>query len=224
MNRIFKSFAICAAAAFAFASCETYKVEEPDMTAVSDVDGEYVAFAYDGTSDPASLLCITITNTTNNEPDRVWVTLTDYGYAAELWMDAFGSSYYYYGMYYPDAIRFDAKYDAATGTITATGATAEDTRTCKNLVYEQGYYTYGYMMLSWYGIAMSSYKVNFTAKVTKDGVDTATGYKADKIEVTSYSRTNSSTNLTYSSMSGMKNTGWAEDMAEYGDYIDKYLW
>ena len=217
MNTTLKSLAACAAAVLALASCETYRVEAPEVTAVADVDGNYICLAYDASAKPVSLFDITITNTAANEPDRVWVTLVDYGYAKQRFVEKFGAEAFTKALATPDAIRFDARYDSATGTLTATSVKAEDTSTCRNLKQEKGYYTCAYMYKEF---GMSSYTVSFSAKVTKDGVDTATGYKSDKIEITSYSRSNDSMSLTYASASGMKNTGWGDDMKEYADFID----
>ena len=47
MNKIIKSLALMSAAVFSVISCETYKVDEPEMTAISKIDGKYVTFAYE---------------------------------------------------------------------------------------------------------------------------------------------------------------------------------
>ena len=83
-------------------------------------------------------------------------------------------------------------------------------------------YSYGY-----YAGLTSSETVSITdGRVTLDGVDTHSGYKADAIEFT-YTRTTddgsgSPATVTYY-VRGMKNTGWEEDMADYTDFIDNVL-
>ena len=48
-----------AAALVCLFSCETYKVKDPDMTAISNVDGKYMAFAYqDGAAEPTTMFAI----------------------------------------------------------------------------------------------------------------------------------------------------------------------
>ena len=56
-------------------------------------------------------------------------------------------------------------------------------------------------------------------KVTKNGVDTKTGYKTDAIEF-GYTRTNPDGSTVSYTVKGMKNTGWEEDMKDYSDFID----
>lgn len=46
MNNILKTIVIASMTAVTLTSCETYKVGDPDMTAISNIDGKYAAFAY----------------------------------------------------------------------------------------------------------------------------------------------------------------------------------
>lgn len=62
MNKIIKSLALMSAAVFSVISCETYKVDEPGMTAISKIDGKYVSFAYEnGSSQASTVFAILIT-------------------------------------------------------------------------------------------------------------------------------------------------------------------
>lgn len=47
MNKILKMLFAGALVAMGCASCETYDVDDPDMTAVADLDGQWICFAYD---------------------------------------------------------------------------------------------------------------------------------------------------------------------------------
>ena len=46
MKNIIK-FLICIVGFAGLVSCETYKVEDPEQTAVGDFDGRWICFAYD---------------------------------------------------------------------------------------------------------------------------------------------------------------------------------
>ncbi|MGN0189976.1 MAG: lipid-binding protein [Candidatus Cryptobacteroides sp.] len=200
---------ICVAGILSLVSCETYKVKDPDMTAVSDFDGRWVCFAYDKSDldNPAGLYVIEITNTTFNDADKFWMTVTDCDPVYGRW-------------YYLDALRFKTECDGNSLTFNASEAEAEQPRTCYNIYLEQSYYTYGTAGIS----PVSGYKVTVSnGKVTKDGVDTATGYKADAIEF-DYKRTDPSGTVTEYHFSGMKNTGWSDDMVEFNEYLDQQGW
>ena len=83
MNKIIKSLALMSAAVFSVISCETYKVDDPEMTAISKIDGKYVTFAYEnGSTQPSTVFAVLITNTTFNDSDKAWVTITDLNPAA----------------------------------------------------------------------------------------------------------------------------------------------
>ena len=74
MKNIFKVLTIAIFATFVLASCETYKLPDTEYTGVSWLDGKYVCFA---TSDAGKAVFeLEITNTTNNDPDKAWVTVT----------------------------------------------------------------------------------------------------------------------------------------------------
>ena len=211
-KKIFRLLPVLAVA-LSLTACETYKVDDPDMTAVSGFDGMWYCFAYDPADldNPVTVFDVQITNTTFNEADRFWMTVTDVNYP-----ETSGDPYYL------DAVRFDVSCDADALTFSCSEVECEYPRTCHNLLFGQGYDSYGY-----YAGLTSSETVSITdGRVTLDGVDTHSGYKADAIEFT-YTRTTddgsgSPATVTYY-VRGMKNTGWEEDMADYTDFIDNVL-
>lgn len=216
MKNIVKILAV-AAAIFAFASCETYKVAEPDMTAVYKVDGDYVCFAYaDGATEPSALFHVSITNTTNNDPDRIWITVADYNRSCDWFKYVYGAAARN-GLAYPSAARFQASYDAKANSFKATNVQAEIPRTVYSPLQEQHYYSLEYNFTD------ETYVVSIDGNVTVDGVNTKTGYKTDGISFT-YSRTDEDGNTDNFYVVGMKNTGWGEDLIEYGDYIDEMFY
>lgn len=207
MKKFINIFAV-AAVVFGLSACETYKVGDPDMTAVYKVDGRYIAFAMDAANptDTLSVFDIAITNTTNNDADKAWITIGDYSR--------------HLGYYYVDAVRFSINCNNETGTIKASSVTGSWPNTTTNAYLGQGYYSRQYYMNRYYGQDYS-YTLTLDGKVTVDGVNTATGYKADKIEFT-YSRTGTDGFTQDYIVKGMKVTGWAEDTAEYDAWIDMF--
>ena len=208
MKNTVKILALAAAAVFAFASCETYKVAEPDMTAISNVDGKYVAFAYEnGASDPSTLFGIVITNNTNNDADKGWMTITDM------------SPYIYGSYYYLDAVRFEISIDTKAQTFSANAVSATEPRTAWNPYLEGWYGSYGGYYTGGYIYGYSNYTITLSGKVTSNGVKTANG-TADAIEFT-YSRTYPDGQTKNYTVSGMVKTGWLEDVQEYEDFINE---
>ncbi|MCQ2148032.1 MAG: hypothetical protein MJZ16_11015 [Bacteroidales bacterium] len=200
MKKIFSILAVAMISALSFTSCETYSVEEPEMTAVSDLDGEWICFAtnQDDPSDK-TLLCVQITNTTNNEADKIWMTITDLNDAT---------------FPYLDAIRFKASCSGLG--FSADAAKVEVPRTCRNPYYEQSYYSYQYRA----GATTANATVN--GSVTKN-VDSPSGYKYDTISFT-YTRIELDGTVIKYNVKGSKNTGWAEDMKEYADFAEEQGW
>ena len=126
------------AAVFSVISCETYKVDEPEMTAISKIDGKYVTFAYEnGSTQPSTVFAILITNTTFNDSDKAWVTITDLNPAAT----SLNSTRFL------DAVRFKVDVNLKEQTLTCSGITATEPRTAWNPYLEGagsgqgGYYT-----------------------------------------------------------------------------------
>lgn len=206
MKKILKMLAIGALAA-GFVSCETYEVEEPEMTAVADFDGQWICFAYEAgdLQTPVTVFDITVTNTTYNESNAMWMTIVDCDYQ------------YSGSMLYLDALQFKLTCNPADLSFSCSGVEASQPMLCHNIYLGQGYYTAGNRGY----VPEDGYTVTVTGgKVVKDGVDTKTGYKADAIEF-NYSRTNPSDGTTKQYVvKGMKNTGWNEDMQDYSDFID----
>ncbi len=206
MNKILKMLFAGALVAMGCASCETYDVDDPDMTAVADLDGQWICFAYESSAPdtPVTVFDILVTNTTDNAADAMWMTIADCDYSAS------GNPRYL------DALQFKLSCDNSALTFSCTSAEAVQPRTCHNIYLGQGYYTAGYTG----AVASQGYTVTVTGgKVTKNGVDTKTGYKADAIEF-GYTRTNPDGSTVSYTVKGMKNTGWEEDMKDYSDFID----
>lgn len=216
MKKILKMmFAV--ALALGFGACETYKVDDPEMTAVADFDGQWICFAYDANdlSNPVTVFDILVTNTTNNDSDAMWMTLADC--KVEYYTLNEESKY---EAIYLDALRFKLSCNTGDLTFSCTDAEAWQPNSCSNIYMGQGYYTAGYRKY----VALDGYKVTVSeGKVVKNGIDTKTGYKADAIEFR-YTRTNPDNTTKEYVVKGMKNTGWEEDMEDYTSFIDDNLW
>ena len=170
------------------------------MTSVSHVDGTYVGWGIDADDETYTVYHVAITNTTKDEAGKIWITITD--------------SDMVYGNVLLDAIRFEAQCDA-DGNITATNVAATEPMTCYNIYYGQGYYTY-----AGYFDDYSNYEVSVSGKVTKDGVDTATGHKTDGIKL-HVTRKYDDGYVEEYDIDGMRVTGWPEDTAEFEAFIDE---
>lgn len=227
MKKILSIIAVVAFVA-GISSCETYKVEDPEMTAVYKVDGKYVGFAFnvDDPTDTLSVVAVTITNTTDNESDRAWMTVID--------MDVYGAyskilstgRYSYQRLF---AVRFPV---AVSGQdFSANAADAQEPTTAWNPYIEGIYGSYGsyYTIGRQNGRLANVYEATVNGSVVTDGVNTATGYRTDKLEFTfNLVIPDGQTNITAGTVAykfvGMKKTGWAEDTQVYMDFCDNYLW
>lgn len=196
-----------------FVACETYKADDPDMTAVSDFDGQWICFGYDAsdTSTPVTVFVVEVTNTTFDDSDAMWMTIVDSDFPSVS-----GDSRFL------DALRFKSSCDPGSLTFSCSSVDASQPNTCPNIyIYSMGagyasYYTAAYQGF----VPVDGYKVSVTnGKVIKNGIDTKTGYKADAIEF-NYSRTNPDQTTKQYVVKGMKNTGWEEDMEDYTDFIN----
>lgn len=210
MKNTIKFLAIATFALVSLVSCETYKLKDPGMTAVSKIDGQYIAKAVNP-SDPTDVTVFTvvITNTESNQSDRILITMID-------------NIKYTVSPYYLEAIRFDAAYDNASCTFNCQNSIASEPVTIPyNWYLEQGYYTYA----DTYG-SLGDCKVTITdGVVVPNGATTATGYLTDSIEF-NYKRDFVSgpyvgTSVEYK-VTGIKNTGWGEDVAEYAAIVENY--
>ena len=213
MKTIFKLSALVAAIACLF-SCETYKVADPEMTAIHQIDGKYMSFAIDDSTTPVdttTILAMVITNTTDNASDAAWITVSDMNY----------------GNYYPTTnytrllgIRFRASVDMSNLTFKATDVEVEEPTTAWN-PYIEGYYgSYGSYYTCQYqrGLSLGLASVSIDGKVITDGVTTPSGYKADYIEYTLTLNYASGTSAVYKTK-GQKKTGWVEDAIEYEGWL-----
>ena len=201
-----------AAAMFGVFSCETYKVGEPEMSAIHQIDGKYVGFALNP-SDPTDTLSvygILITNTTDDESDRAWVTVVDMNTARGAMARLF-------------AVQFAVSVDIQAQTFTANNVVAEEPDYAWNPYLEGLYGAYGAFTTAGKQWGKHTKSATISGKVVTNGVDTATGYKADSLEFDlTLVKDNGSQEKAH--FVGMKKTGWAEDMQAYMDFCDNYLW
>lgn len=212
MNKIIKSLALMSAAVFSVISCETYKVDEPEMTAISKIDGKYVTFAYEnGSSQPSTVFAVLITNTTFNDSDKAWVTITDLNPAAT----SLNSTLYL------DAVRFKVDVNLNEQTFTCSGITATEPRTAWNPYLEGagsgqgGYYTAATKL------GYKDYTISFSGKIVTGGTTGTNNNKIDTIEIDSYSRAYPDGTVKKYVVKGMKYTGWDDEMKEYNDFVNE---
>lgn len=212
MNKIIKSLALMSAAVFSVISCETYKVDDPEMTAISKIDGKYVTFAYEnGSTQPSTVFAVLITNTTFNDSDKAWVTITDLNPAAT----SLNSTLYL------DAVRFKVDVNLKEQTFTCSGITATEPRTAWNPYLEGagsgqgGYYTAATKL------GYKDYTISFSGKIVTGGTTGTNNNKIDTIEIDSYSRAYPDGTVKRYVVKGMKYTGWDDEMKEYNDFVNE---
>lgn len=212
MNKILKTIAIASAVTFALISCETYKVGEPDMTAISNIDGKYAAFAYEnGASGASTVFGIVITNTAYNESDKAWITITDLNPNAT----ALHSSMFL------DAVRFKVDVDVDAQTFSCSGVSATEPTTAWNPYVEGAYGSYGGYYTAAYRLGYyRTYSISCTGRIVSGGTAGTNNNKIDTIEIDSYSRTYPDGTVKKYVVKGQKYTGWADEMKEYNDFLD----
>lgn len=194
-------------------SCETYKISEPEMTAVSEFDGKWVCFGIDELGDTA-VYFIEITNDTYNSTDKLWFTVVnnDPGVGNAL----FGAPY---GYYYLDAIRFKVDCNKSNLTFQCDSTEATAPYLVNNEYLGQTYYTIGYGAFKKKNYVMGKALVE-GGKVTPNAVATGGNTKASAIEFT-LSRDDIILGASVVSMKGMKITGWEADIQEYADFMNE---
>lgn len=210
MKKIVTLFAFAAMLCSLF-SCETYKVGEPEMTAVHQIDGKFVGFALNpaDATDTLSVYAVLITNTTNDESDRAWVTLIDMNTAGRHWQRLY-------------AVQMPVSVDIKAQTFKADNVAAEEPDKAWNPYIEGLYGSYGAYTTAGKQWGKHTKSATISGKVVTDGVNTATGYKADSLEMdVTLVRDNGQESFHFV---GMKKTGWSADMAAYMDFCDNYLW
>ena len=212
MNKIIKSLALMSAAVFSVISCETYKVDDPEMTAISKIDGKYVTFAYEnGSTQPSTVFAVLITNTTFNDSDKAWVTITDLNPAAT----SLNSTLYL------DAVRFKVDVNLNEQTFTCSSITATEPRTAWNPYLEGagsgqgGYYTAATKL------GYKDYTISFSGRIVTGGTTGTNNNKIDTIEIDSYSRAYPDGTVKKYVVKGMKYTGWDDEMKEYNDFVNE---
>ena len=201
-----------AAALVCLFSCETYKVKDPEMTAINKVDGKYMAFAYkDGAAEPTTMFAIVITNTTNDDADAGWITITDIDYTGLHWQRLF-------------AVRFKMTVDANAQTFVASNSSVIEPKTAWNPYIEGAYGSYGSFTTAsaqWGNFGCTTASIN--GKVVTEGVTTPSGHKADSIEFTYTLNYDDGTSESYT-VKGQKKTGWGEDAIEYEEWLAEKGW
>ncbi len=210
MKKIFTYIAL-AAAMCGVLSCETYKVGEPEMSAVHQIDGKFVGFALNPSdaTDTLSVYAVLITNTTDDESDRAWVTLIDMNTAGRHWQRLY-------------AVQMPVSVDIKAQTFKADNVAAEEPDKAWNPYIEGLYGSYGAYTTAGKQWGKHTKSATISGKVVTDGVNTATGYKADSLEMdVTLVRDNGQESFHFV---GMKKTGWSADMAAYMDFCDNYLW
>ena len=191
MNNILKTIVIASITAVTLTSCETYKVGDPDMTAISNIDGKYAAFAYENNESEAStVLGVVITNTAYNESDKAWITIT------EVEVDI-------------DAQTFSCTEVSATEPITTWNPYLEGGGSGQG-----GFYTAAYKLNKY-----STYTISCTGRIVTGGTAGTNNNRIDTIEIDSYSRTYPDGTVKKYVVKGQKYTGWADEMKEYNDFI-----
>ena len=212
MNKILRIIATASIIVAALVSCETYKVDEPDMTAIANMDGKYAAFAYENSASEASTVFgVVITNTAYNESDKAWITITDLNPMATPLKSA----------YYLDAVRFKVDVDINAQTFSCTEVSATEPITTWNPYLEGGgsgqggYYTAAYRLNQY-----STYTISCTGRIVTGGTAGTNNNKIDTIEIDSYSRTYPDGTVKKYVVKGQKYTGWADEMREYNDFIE----
>ena len=181
------------------------------MTAISKIDGKYVTFAYEnGSTQPSTVFAILITNTTFNDSDKAWVTITDLNPAAT----SLNSTRFL------DAVRFKVDVNLKEQTFTCSGITATEPRTAWNPYLEGagsgqgGYYTAATKL------GYKDYTISFSGKIVTGGTTgTNNGNKIDTIEIDSYTRAYPDGTVKKYVVKGMKHTGWDDEMKEYNDFV-----
>lgn len=212
MNKIIKSLALMSAAVFSVISCETYKVDEPEMTAISKIDGKYVTFAYEnGSSQASTVFAILLTNTTFNDSDKAWITITDMNPAAT----SLNSKRYL------DAVRFKVDVNLKDQTFSCSGITASEPGTAWN-PYLEGASGQGTYYTAATKLGYKEYTISCSGKIVTGGTTgTNNNNKIDTIEIDSYSRAYPDGTVKKYVVKGMKYTGWDDEMKEYNDFVNE---
>ena len=182
------------------------------MTAINKVDGKYMAFAYkDGAAEPTTMFAIVITNTTNDDADAGWITITDMDYTGLHWQRLF-------------AVRFKMTVDANAQTFVASNSSVIEPKTAWNPYIEGAYGSYGSFTTAsaqWGNVGCTTASIN--GKVVTEGVTTPSGHKADSIEFTYTLNYDDGTSESYT-VKGQKKTGWGEDAIEYEEWLAEKGW
>lgn len=203
---------LIAAVAAGAASCETYDVENPDMSVVAPLDGRYICWAYDydeyaaagdkSAVEPVNFYETRISVTESNASDKVWIYVTEYLNN------------------HPYADCTCAKIDCNVKGLSFSASNIDNVTapaTIFNPLLGQGYYT-----LDGATGSTTPYKMTVgDGKVVLNGYDTPTGHKADAISF-SFERVAQDENGESIKLMivGHRYTGWGEDYEEFNRFID----
>lgn len=205
--------AICVLAGLV--SCETYKVQDPEMSAVSDFDGKWICFGVDQATGDSAVYFIEITNDTFDSSDKIWLTIVnnDPGFPASI----AGESAAYY---YLDAIRFKANCNNSNLSFQCDTAQTTAPYLVNNEYLGQTYYSLGYAMFGKNAVMGQATIEN--GLITRNAVPTGGNKMASAIEFT-LKRSDALVGTdAVVNFKGMKMTGWYEDEAEYVDFMYEY--
>lgn len=183
-------------------SCETYKVQDPEMTAVSDFDGKWICYGINGND--TTIFQVVITNTESNASDKLWVTMVDCnpeitGYA------------------YLDAVRFKANCNSSNLSFDCENSDMTYPATAWSWLYDQNTNTAGYRAIKSQDTVVGKATIK-DGKIEKEVVFSYGDTKQDAISFTYTRAMNEETPITYQ-VKGMKINGWYEDMQEYVDFM-----
>ena len=229
MKKIFKLLIVAAAALFAFAACETYKLPETEYTKIAWLDGRYICFGIDDSVAPpdTTVLEVEITNTSSNAADSAWVTIMDYSIAQSTatvtrmypayaaYVPAYWATYGY--VYFPAAYRFKIACNASDKSFAVDSSVGENPEFVYNETLGQAYYSAG----SYFEV-YETYDVAVANGALEAGVASATGYKTDAIGFDlDIKDPATSASILKCKVSGIKKTGWAGDVAEYAGWVGR---
>lgn len=188
-------------------SCETYKVQDPEMSAISDFDGKWICFGIEQVSGDTAVYLIEITNDTFDSSDKMWLTIINNDPSIS------GTPYYL------DAIRFKANCNKGNLSFQCDDAETTAPYLVNNEYLGQTYYSWGYASTGIKNIVMGKATIT-NGSITKNAVSTGGNKKVSAIEFT-LTRTDGIVGTDFVvNFKGMKMTGWSEDESEYVDFMN----
>lgn len=198
MKNIYKTVLSIAVASLALVSCETYKTNDPDTTAIAPMDGEYVCWAYDpaNLNTPKEWFEVYLSATTMNDPDKVWVIVNNY-------LPRYP---------YTISVCFKADCKVSDLTFSGKGKSVLGTVQVHNYFLGQTYYTTDHKdgTDGVHDVTISN------GKIVINGMDTPSGYKTDSIY---FEYTVDGTSYV---VKGGRYTLWEDDYKDFANFADNY--